>query len=410
MLLRKVVNSIQDWEKPLWNAWGAGYATHSGEIITADTSLRISAIYAAINIKANSVAKLPLQMYSKKENKRTREQNHSLSDLIENRPNTMQSSYMFKQTLIAHRHIHGAAYVLPVFNRRGKIESLELLNPNYMDIVQHHETKEYWFVYADGHQPKAFHPSEIVYLPYFTPDGITALSPIQVARETSGQMQAGKKFMSGFYKNGAATNVKITTPETLSSEARERVVDEYMKSHGGASNSGRPLVASGGMDIDSLTMPIADMQYVENMKFNITEIARIFNVPPHMLAELERSTNNNIEHQGRDFIANSIQPELTAIEEEFNYKLFTTRERQHLYFKFNLRSALRSNDETRALYYEKMIKNGVYSINDILELEDMDGIDGGDTHRVDLNSIALDVADEYQLAKAGALKGGENNE
>lgn len=410
MILNKVLNKLQDWEKPLWNAWGAGYATHSGEIVTAETSLRISAIYAAINIKANSVAKLPLQLYNRKDGKRSREKDHPIADLIENRPNTMQSSYMFKHTLIVHRHVHGAAYVLPTYNRRGKIISLELLDPLLMDIIQHPQTKDYWFVYAEGPQPHVYHPSEIVYLPYFTPDGIKALSPIQVARETSGQMQAGKKFMSGFYKNGAATNVKITTPEPLSTDARNKVAEEYMKSHGGSMNTGRPLVASGGMEIDSLTMPIADMQYVENMKFNITEIARIFNVPPHMLAELERSTNNNIEHQGRDFIANSIQPELTAIEEEFNYKLFTTRERQHLYFKFNLRSALRSNDETRATYYQKMLDDGVYSINDVRELEDMDGIEGGDEHRVDLNHVALRIADQYQLAKAGGLEGGENNE
>ena len=127
-----------------------------------------------------------------------------------------------------------------------------------------------------------------------------------------------------------------------------------------------------------------------------------------MVNELERATHTNIEQQAIDFIRNTLSPIYTQYQEEFSYQLFSEREMQRYYIKFNLESLLRADKKTQAEFYGLMLDRGIYSINEVRELEEKDGIDGGDTHRVDLNHVSIDIADEYQMARAG-LKGGEDD-
>lgn len=117
---------------------------------------------------------------------------------------------------------------------------------------------------------------------------------------------------------------------------------------------------------------------------------------------MERSTYNNIEHQNMRFILDVIQPDCIAIEEEFNYKLFTENEREKYYVKFNLTSALRGDSESRVKFYKEMLAMGVYSINEVRELEDKNSIgEIGDKHYFSLNYTTLETLEKHQRIKGG---------
>ena len=160
-------------------------------------------------------------------------------------------------------------------------------------------------------------------------------------------------------------------------------------------------------------MPLKDAQFIEGMKFDKGEIANIFNIPLHMINELDRATFSNIEQQALDFIQNTLSPILIQYEEEFSYKTFSFNEQKRYYLKFNLTSLLRADSKSRAEFYKIMLDTGAFSINKVLDLEDMDGIgEYGDKHRVDLNHVSIEIADEYQLAKAngGVLQKGSEDD
>ena len=124
-------------------------------------------------------------------------------------------------------------------------------------------------------------------------------------------------------------------------------------------------------------------------------------MPLHMLADLERATFSNIEQQSLEFVRDTLSPLLISWEQELQYQLFTEEEidKKKYYFKFNLNSLLRGDSTNRSAYYEKMINLGIYSINEVRELEDKDKIKNGDKHYMSLNYIDIDLMNEYQRQK-----------
>ncbi|WP_342488653.1 phage portal protein [Bacillus sp. FSL M8-0266] len=377
--------------------------------MTPENSLNIGAIFAAVDIKARHTAKLPLQVFKKTENGRQRAIDHPVVKLLEKRPNSLQTPYVFKHTITVHRNLWGNAYVRIVSGKNGYPKELKILEPSRVRIVED-ANEDIWYLYqGKSGDIKIFHSEEILHVPYLSIDGIVGKSPVTIARETAGTMKAAQKYVGSFYKNGTTTKGILKSEEILSGEAKEKVRQAWEEANSGLDNFNKVAVLDGKFDYQPLSMNLVDAEYIATQKFNIAEIARIFNVPLHMLSELDKSSFNNIEHQSMEFVSNTIQPELVAIEEELNFKLFTESDSDH-YVKFNIRSSLRSDDESRSNYYKTMTDIGALSINDVLNLEDMNGIgESGNSHRVSLNSVSIDIADNYQLGKSNALKGGDSN-
>ncbi|MNT33987.1 Phage portal protein [compost metagenome] len=140
-------------------------------------------------------------------------------------------------------------------------------------------------------------------------------------------------------------------------------------------------------------MPLKDAEFIETQKFGISEVAKIYKIPPHKLGLLDKATFSNIEHQSLEYVKNTLQPYITNWEQEINYKLFTRaglRDKGR-YAKFNVTSELRGDSQSRAAYYKEMFQMGAYSINDILELEEKDNIgELGDYRLVPLNFTTLE--------------------
>lgn len=405
----KAFFTVQTWEQPLADVFVT--PTVSGETITSLTALNVGAIYACVNIKANAIAKLPLQVYRKNKNGRERDTSHQVSYLLETRPNSYQTPFVFKHTITVHRNLWGTAYIRMVNDGTGNIKELIIINPSTVSAVQDMKGS-HWYVenrsIGNDVGTYVYHPSEIIVLPYLSTDGIIGKSPITIARETAGTMLAAQKFLGSFYKNGTTTKGIIKTATQLNKEAKDKVREAWAIANSGNENANKIAVLDNGMEFQNMTMPLQDAEFIASQKFGVAEIARIFNVPLHKLNELDRATFSNIEQQSMEFIQDCIQPELVAWEEELNWKLFTTLEQKRYYVRFNLSSALRGDSQSRAAYYKEMIGSGVYSINEVRALEEKDAIEGGDKHRVDLNHISIDIADEYQMAKANSSKGGGN--
>ena len=210
-----------------------------------------------------------------------------------------------------------------------------------------------------------------------------------------------QKFTGKFYANGTMSSGVLKVPQPLNPEAKQVIRQEWEKFNNGIDNAHRVAILDAGLDYQSLGIKQCDAQYIETQKFSIAEIARIFNVPPHMLADLERATFSNIEQQSLEFVRDTLSPLLISWEQELQYQLFTEDEivNKKYYFKFNLNSLLRGDSTNRAAYYEKMINLGIYSINEVRELEDKDKIKNGDKHYMSLNYIDIDLMNEYQKQK-----------
>ncbi|MED4586664.1 phage portal protein [Brevibacillus choshinensis] len=399
------VKNLFPWEQTLWDTFSS--PASSGENVSATNALTVGAIYACVNIKANAIAKLPLQVFRNSSNGRERDTKHQVSYLLETRPNPHMTPFVFKHTVTVHRNLWGNAYIRMTFDSFGNVTRLDLLDPAKVQTLQD-LTGRVYYQYTDNKKVIVYDPDELIVLPYLSTDGLAGKSPIAIARETAGTMISAQKFLGSFYKNGTTTRGVLKVPTQLDKPAKDKVRQSWSEANSGSDNAHRIAVLDGGIEYQNLTMPLQDAEFIASQKFNIAEIARIFNVPLHKLNELDRATFSNIEQQSMEFVQDCIQPEIVAWEEEFNYKLFTTNEQKHLYVKFNLTSALRGDSASRATYYKEMLAMGAMTINQVRELEEQNAMDNGDRPLVSLNYTFLDTLEAYQAAKSG-WKGGENS-
>lgn len=389
-----------------------GYEASSGEQVTVNSALGVPAVYTCVNILANSIAKLPFQTFKKTNEGRVRDKKHAVAKVLETRPNPYQSPFKFKHLVETHRNTWGNAYININWGADGRPKELWLLNPAvtepYVDVT----TNTLWYhtTLPNGQFVKIGY-GDIIHLTALSTDGVKGKPPIQVAREAIGSSQAAQKFKGKFYKNGASNSGVLKVPGMLNAEAKDVVRDEWEKANTGLNNAQRIAILDAGLEFQSISMPLKDAQFVEGMKYDKTDIAMLYNIPMHMVNELDRSTHNNIEQQSLDYIQNTLSPIIKQWEEEFTYQLFSERELKRYYSKFNLTSLLRADQKSRSEFYKTMWEIGGFDINKILELEDMDGIgEMGEKRFVSLNYTTLDLIEEYQRAKAGASKGGVEDE
>ncbi|CDO03106.1 phage portal protein, HK97 family [Oceanobacillus picturae] len=389
-----------------------GHESASGETVTVNSALGVPAVYTCVNILANSIAKLPFQTFKKTRDGRERDKKHAVAKLLENRPNPYQSPFKFKHLIETHRNTWGNAYININWGYDGRPKELWLLNPSVTEPYVDVKTNTLWYLTTlpNGEFTKIGY-GDVIHLTALSTDGVKGKPPIQVAREAIGSSQAAQKFKGKFYKNGASNSGVLKVPGMINSDAKEVVRDEWEKANTGLNNAQRIAILDAGLEFQSISMPLKDAQFVEGMKYDKTDIAMLYNIPMHMVNELERSTHSNIEQQSLDFIQHTLSPIIKQWEEEFTYQLFSEVEQRRYYSKFNLTSLLRADAKSRGEFYKMMWEIGGFDINQILELEDMDGIGPmGEKRFVSLNFTTLDLIEDYQRAKATVSEGGEDNE
>ena len=135
------------------------------------------------------------------------------------------------------------------------------------------------------------------------------------------------------------------------------------------------------------------------------EIFKCFRVPKSLvLGDGKESSYASLNVIQQQFVK-SLLPIIKQLEQELNYKLLSEKEIEDgYYFKLNTKNVMRMTPIEQAQYYKLMSEIGLYSVNDVLDLEDRDRIKGGDSHRVSLNYVDIEYANEYQLSNSGFTK------
>ena len=138
------------------------------------------------------------------------------------------------------------------------------------------------------------------------------------------------------------------------------------------------MILEQGLKYMQTSVPPDSAQFLESRQFSISDIARWFKLPPHMIGDLENATFSNIEQQDLNFVKYSILPYVENMEQELNCKLFRENEQGTVYVNMNLEGLLRGDITTRVEAYQKLIQNGVMTPNEARSKEGMNPIDGLD--------------------------------
>ncbi|MBQ6529533.1 MAG: phage portal protein, partial [Clostridia bacterium] len=234
-------------------------------------------------------------------------------------------------------------------------------------------------------------------------DGLIGHSPIAMAKNAIGLAIAAEEYGSSFFSNSGTPSGVLEHPGVL--KEPQKVRKAWEDAYGGSSNAHKVAVLEEGMKFSPISINPHEAQFLETRKFQVTEICRIFRVPPHMIADLEKSSFNNIEQQSLDFVTNTIRPWLVRIEQSVYQQLLSENEQQKLFAKFNVDGLLRGDFQSRMKGYAVGIQNGFMSPNDVRELEDMNLIpdeEGGNRHLVNGNMIDISKAGTGREIEGGS--------
>jgi HK97 family phage portal protein len=239
-------------------------------------------------------------------------------------------------------------------------------------------------------------PEDVLHVPGLGFDGVMGYSPVALAKNAIGLNIAAEEYGGRFFANNATPSGILSTSGTIKDPSKVR--DAWQAAYGGSGNSNKVAVLEDGLQYQAISMPNSDAQFLETRKFQIEEICRIFQVPPHMVADLSKSSFSNIENQSISFVVHTIRPWLVRIEQAMNKKLFLKKEKGQCFVSFNASALMRGDYKSRMDGYAIGIQNGFFSVNDVRRMENMDPIseeDGGDLYLVNGNMLPLKMAGAY---------------
>ena len=303
------------------------------------------------------------------------------------------TSFVWRETMLSHLLLYGNSYCQIIRSGRSKIVGLYPLLPDRMTVDRDSKGKlTYTYTTSDG-KIAYLAPEDVLHIPGLGFDGVMGYSPIALEKAAIGLGIAAEEYGSKFFANGARPSGILTHPNTVKDPAALRA--SWNAAYGGSGNASRVAVLEEGMTFTPLSIPNNEAQFLETRKFQVTEICRIFRVPPHMIGDLERATFSNIESQNISFAVHTIRPWLVRIEQAVNRALIPENEKGRFYAQFNIDGLMRGDYKSRMEGYAIARQNGWMSANDIRALENLNPIskeDGGDAYLVNGNMIPISLA------------------
>lgn len=360
-----------------------GGGTYAGPSVNEANAMRASAVYACIHIISESIASLPLVLYRQSGRNKERATNHRLYSALHDMANPNMTAFEWRELAFSHVLAWGNHWS-QITIRDGKKE-LWPLNPSRMEGYEW-RGPDLWWLYRESDQTLRKFPSRDIHHIKGLGDGIIGISPImQAAKQAIGLSLATEEFGARFFSNGARPGVLLKHPGKLSDSAYNRLKASYTSENGGLSNAHKVKILEEGMDIATIGIPPNEAQFLETRKFQVTEIARIYRVPPHMLADLDRATFSNIEHQSLSFVMHTLMPWLVRHEQAIYRDLLSEDERKQYFAKYVVAGLLRGDTAARYGAYTTAINTGFMTRNEARELEDLNPIDGLDEPLLPLN-------------------------
>jgi len=377
----------------------------TGIVVNEQTAMSLSAVYRAVKLLSDSVAMLPLITYKrvKVNGKLGKEKDvdNPIYFTLKEQPNQWQTPFEFKRLMQVWILLKGNGYAEIITDNAG----ITHLIPREPDYIQP-------FMAPDGKRAYRYQPpeggsriilqSEMYHVMNLsTTDGIEGVGVIENHRRTLGMSIGAEKHGARLYKNGARPGGVLEHPGKLGDQAHKSLKDSWGSQHQGVDNSQKVAILEEGMIFKPISMTPEDVQYIETRKFQVTDIARLFGVPSHMLNDLERATFSNIEHQSLEFVRVSLMPWLTLWEQATNRDLFSIKQRRvdGNFVQFTVEALLRGDLEARSNYYATARNWGWLSVNEIRELENLNAIEGGEEYLQPLNMIGIGEEPEDETVR-----------
>jgi HK97 family phage portal protein len=387
--------------------WLTGPRVAAGVAVNERKSLGMPAVWRAVQILSGSLASLPLHSYRTQDDARVPAGERSKSARLLRRPHPDLSPFEFWELAVCHVALWGNFYARKLVDENGDLAELWPLHPGHVQVGRAKGGQKMYKIAGEVDREGFEIPytdAEIFHIPGMGYDGVCGVSPIRAARQGIGLALAAEEYGARLFGNGSLASGILQTEQRLTEDQATTLKERWAAKAHGLDNAHEVVVLDRGATFEKLTIPPDDAQFIESRKFQIDEIARMFGIPPHMLAQVDRSTSwgSGIEQQNIGFVTYTLRYWAARFEQRVSMHLLDVNT---VYARFSLEGLLRGDTATRAEFYRAMWEIGAMSTNEIRALEDLPPAEGGDVHYRPLNMGKLGDFDSSQEPAQPAQEG-----
>ncbi len=389
----------------------AGPTVASGVHVSESNAHKVIAVYRAWSLLAGTIGSLPLDAFRGEPpgGERWAGDGASLLAYPGGRDDVSGiatpgsvSAMVFYETLVVHLLTWGNAYVVKVPSTLGnRVASLDLLLPQNVaprfgkKTAANPSGKEFAVMTGDGVAIAT--PRDVIHIRAMGSSLLQGISPIGAARQALGLAVAAEEYGARLFGSGSLMAGILQTDQKLTQETADRLKLNWRQKMAGLANAHDVAVLDNGAKWQPVGIPPEDSQFIESRKFQVTEIARLYGIPPHMLGDIEKASSwgTGIEQQSLGFNIYTLRPWLTRIEQALSNELLP----RGVNCRFRVDELLRGDIKGRFDALAVAIQNGFMTINEARAREGLGPVEGGDKPMFPANfSTVQAIADPPESA------------
>lgn len=391
-------------------AWinGAPWSAHSatGVDVNQTTAITATTVLACVTMLCEDFAKIKPTLYRLDSGgRRVEARGHELFALLR-RPNEWQNWFEFSEMMQFSLIMRGNAYAVKIRDRRGRVGKLVPVNADWVALWEAPDGSLFYRVTPNGlhlraqlvHEPFLIPYEDVFHVRGFSMNGLTGGSRIALAKDAIGLAIAYERQGAQWMGQGASVSGILTTPNRLTPDAAQRMAQSWKDSKSGLQNAGKVAILEQGLKYEPIAMNAQAADFVNSRNFQIQEITRIFRVPPHMIGDLARIANNNMEQLAQEYVNLTIAGYTGrwAAKLDDNWDLWT----EGLYVDFDVSVLTYGNVTQRYNNYARGITGSFLTANEARIDDKRDPLPGGDILYAPLN-----MAQAGSHATGGAADG-----
>ena len=387
-------NFFEKREVNFQTIWGSGdYETGqslSGTAINSETAMTVNAVFSAVSLISDTLATLPVDAYIRRDGAR-----YPLrpKPTWVNKPDVDTTREAFYGSAIVSLLLDGNTFIRIYRNNSGQVVNLVILNPVDVEIRRNGLGRVMFEVKGESQMLSS---EDLLFIPdVVRPGSMRGISRVDALKENLGLAKALENYAAKFFGSGTQTSGILEVPGSLTAEQAKDMQNAFDSRHRGWSKAHKTAIVTGGAQYKATNVPNDQAQFLDSRRMAVEDVARAFNIPPHLLGLPGTNTYASVEQNNIAFVTHTLRPIAQKIEGALTGLLSQETGLEASFVKISLGGLLRADVTARTQAYSTLLQAGVYSINDVRSFEDLTPIadESADTVRVPLASVNIAAAD-----------------
>lgn len=372
--------------------WGSGddfeLGSQAGTLINSETAFHINPVFSAISLISDTISTLPLDAFVREGGERRALRPRPAWVL---KPDVDTTKEAFYGSIIVSLLLDGNAFIR-VYKQDSQIVNMVVLNPKTVQIKRNGLGRVMFQIEGDRN---LLSTEDVIFIPdVVRPGSIRGVSRVEALKDNFGLAMALETYAARFFGHGATTSGIIEYPADLTYEQSQALSTAFDSRHKGLRRSHKTGVLSGGASYKPTHVPNDQAQFLDSRRMAVEDVARAFNVPPHLLGLSGTNSYASVEQNNLAWVTHGLRPIIQKIENALSPLLALSQGGQNAFLRFNIDGLLRADINSRMAAYSVGLQSGFLTINDVRRLEDLSAIDdtSAETVRVPLANVNVEDA------------------